>query len=122
MTTLTERGTHRELREHVAALHACWCATSWSPGPRATSRERVPGEDLFVIKGSGVSYDELTWEGITVCDLDGKVVDGVRAPVERHRRARLRLPAPGPRCTGRCTRTARTPRPGRPAARRCPAC
>ena len=40
----------------------------------------MPGEDLFVIKGSGVSYDELTWEGITVCDLDGNVVDGVKAP------------------------------------------
>jgi L-ribulose-5-phosphate 4-epimerase len=40
----------------------------------------VPGEDLFVIKGSGVSYDELTWEGVTVCDLDGEVVDGVKAP------------------------------------------
>jgi L-ribulose-5-phosphate 4-epimerase len=40
----------------------------------------VPGADLFVIKGSGVDYDELTWEGITVCDLDGNAVDGVRAP------------------------------------------
>jgi L-ribulose-5-phosphate 4-epimerase len=40
----------------------------------------VPGEDLFVIKGSGVEYDELTWEGITVCDLDGNPVDGVKAP------------------------------------------
>ena len=40
----------------------------------------MPGEDLFVIKGSGVEYDELTWEGITVCDLDGNAVDGVQAP------------------------------------------
>jgi L-ribulose-5-phosphate 4-epimerase len=40
----------------------------------------VPGEDLFVIKGSGVLYDELTWEGITVCDLDGTAVDGVKRP------------------------------------------
>ena len=40
----------------------------------------MPGEDLFVIKGSGVEYDQLTWEGITVCDLDGNALDGVRAP------------------------------------------
>jgi L-ribulose-5-phosphate 4-epimerase len=61
----TERGTHQAQREHVAALHVS---------------ERVPGEDLFVIKGSGVLYDELTWEGITVCDLDGNAVDGVKRP------------------------------------------
>ena len=78
--TLTERGTHREQREHVAALHAYltrYRLVTWTSG---NVSERVPGEDLFVIKGSGVSYDSLTWEGITVCDLDGEVVDGVRAP------------------------------------------
>ena len=78
--TLSERGTHRELREHVAALHGeltRYALVTWTSG---NVSERVPGEDLFVIKGSGVSYDELTWEGITVCDLDGTVVDGVKAP------------------------------------------
>lgn len=78
--TLTERGTHRELREHVAALHGeltRYALVTWTAGNVSA---RVPGEDLFVIKGSGVSYDELTWEGITVCDLDGDVVDGVKAP------------------------------------------
>jgi L-ribulose-5-phosphate 4-epimerase len=25
-------------------------------------------------------YEELTWEGVTVCDLDGNAVDGVYAP------------------------------------------
>jgi L-ribulose-5-phosphate 4-epimerase len=78
--TLTERGTHRELREHVAALHGeltRYGLVTWTAG---NVSGRVPGEELFVIKGSGVSYDELTWEGITVCDLDGTVVDGVKAP------------------------------------------
>jgi L-ribulose-5-phosphate 4-epimerase len=78
--TLTERGTHRAQREHVAALHAeltRYALVTWTSG---NVSERVPGEDLFVIKGSGVSYDELTWEGITVCDLDGTVVDGIRQP------------------------------------------
>ena len=76
----TEQGTHRAQREHVAALHAHltrYELVTWTSG---NVSERVPGEDLFVIKGSGVEYDELTWEGITVCDLDGSVVDGVRAP------------------------------------------
>jgi L-ribulose-5-phosphate 4-epimerase len=78
--TLTERGTHRAQREHVAALHAYltrYELVTWTSG---NVSERVPGEDLFVIKGSGVEYDELTWEGITVCDLDGNPVDGVKAP------------------------------------------
>ena len=37
---------------------------------------RVPGADLFVIKPSGVSYDELTPEAMIVCTLDGHVVAG----------------------------------------------
>jgi L-ribulose-5-phosphate 4-epimerase len=80
MNPSTERGSHQAQREHVAALHAeltRYALVTWTSG---NVSERVPGEDLFVIKGSGVSYDELTWEGITVCDLDGTVVDGVRAP------------------------------------------
>jgi L-ribulose-5-phosphate 4-epimerase len=78
--TLTEHGTHRPQREHVAALHTeltRYGLVTWTAG---NVSERVPDEDLFVIKGSGVSYDELNWAGITVCDLNGTVVDGVKAP------------------------------------------
>jgi L-ribulose-5-phosphate 4-epimerase len=79
-TTLTERGTHRAQREHVARLHSYltrYGLVTWTSG---NVSERVPGQDLFVIKGSGVEYDELSWEGITVCDLDGNAVDGVKKP------------------------------------------
>ncbi|MDP9391610.1 MAG: L-ribulose-5-phosphate 4-epimerase [Actinomycetota bacterium] len=76
----TERGTHRGLREEVAALHSLLVRNELVTWTAGNVSARVAGEDLFVIKGSGVSYDELTWEGITVCDLDGEVVDGVRAP------------------------------------------
>ncbi len=38
------------------------------------------GRDLFVIKPSGVSYDELTPEAMVVCDLDGRLVDADRVP------------------------------------------
>ena len=68
------------VRVVVSDLHAelpRWDLVVWTAG---NVSGRVPGEELFVIKGSGVSYDELTWEGITVCDLDGTVVDGVKAP------------------------------------------
>ena len=78
--TLTERGTHRELREHVAGLHSLLVRNQLVTWTAGNVSARVPDSDLFVIKGSGVSYDSLTWEGITVCDLDGEVVDGVRAP------------------------------------------
>lgn len=37
---------------------------------------RVPGADLFVIKPSGLSYDDLTPETMVLCDLDGVVVPG----------------------------------------------
>lgn len=36
--------------------------------------------DLFVIKPSGVSYDQLTAEHMVVCDLDGNVVSGKHKP------------------------------------------
>jgi L-ribulose-5-phosphate 4-epimerase len=68
------------LREHVAGLHAelvRYGLVTWTAGNVSA---RVPGGDAFVIKGSGVSYDGLSWEGVTVCDLAGDVVDGVKAP------------------------------------------
>ncbi len=76
----TERGTHRELRERVAALHAeltRYGLVTWTSGNVSA---RVPGEDLFVIKASGVAYDGLTWEGISVCGMDGNLVDGRFSP------------------------------------------
>lgn len=36
--------------------------------------------DLFVIKPSGVRYDQLGAEEMVVCDLDGNVVEGKRSP------------------------------------------
>jgi L-ribulose-5-phosphate 4-epimerase len=37
---------------------------------------RVPGAELFVIKPSGVSYDELAPDNMILCDLDGNVIAG----------------------------------------------
>jgi L-ribulose-5-phosphate 4-epimerase len=41
---------------------------------------RVPGEDRFLIKPSGVEYDHLTAADMVLCDLEGNVVEGARAP------------------------------------------
>jgi L-ribulose-5-phosphate 4-epimerase len=41
---------------------------------------RVPGQDLMVIKPSGVAYAELTPESMVLCDLHGIVVEGDLAP------------------------------------------
>jgi len=69
-------------RERVAALHAeltRYELVVWTAG---NVSERVPGSrpedglpELFVIKPSGVSYDELTPEVMVVCTLDGNKID-----------------------------------------------
>lgn len=70
-------------RTKVAALHAelpRYGLVVWTAG-NVSERVRVPGgEDLLVIKPSGVSYDDLTPESMVVCDLDGTLVEGDRSP------------------------------------------
>ena len=68
------------VREEVAALHGAlvrYQLVVWTAGNVSA---RVAGEDLFVIKPSGVSYDALDAEAMVVCDLDGNLVDGSRSP------------------------------------------
>lgn len=68
------------VRADVARLHAelvRYGLVAWTAG---NVSGRVPGADLFLIKPSGVSYDELTPESMILCDLDGAVVDGDGSP------------------------------------------
>ncbi|HCJ53084.1 L-ribulose-5-phosphate 4-epimerase [Glutamicibacter arilaitensis] len=76
-----------KVRQIVADLHAelpryelvVWTAGNVSQ--RVRHREITDGSaDLFVIKPSGVAYDELTAQSMVVCTLDGKLLDGTRAP------------------------------------------
>ncbi len=63
-------------RADVAALHAelvRYSLVIWTGG---NVSGRVPGADLFVIKPSGVSYDDLAAENMILCDLDGNVIPG----------------------------------------------
>jgi L-ribulose-5-phosphate 4-epimerase len=69
-----------ELRREVCALHAelpRHGLVTWTSGNLSA---RVPGEELMVIKASGVPYPELTVDAIVVCDLDGGLVEGELAP------------------------------------------
>ena len=67
------------LRAEVSALHRLLVTNSLVAWTAGNVSGRVPGGDLFVIKPSGVMYDELTPESMVVCDLDGNVVDGQHA-------------------------------------------
>jgi L-ribulose-5-phosphate 4-epimerase len=69
-----------ELRREVCALHGELPRNglvAWTSGNLSA---RVPGEELMVIKASGVPYAELTPEAMVVCDLDGGLVEGDLAP------------------------------------------
>jgi L-ribulose-5-phosphate 4-epimerase len=68
------------LRRQVSDLHrelVRYGLVVWTAG---NVSGRVAGEDLFVIKPSGVDYDDLSPDDMVVCDLDGKVVHGDLAP------------------------------------------
>lgn len=69
-------------RKTVAALHAelprndlvAWTAGNVSQKVEFPGAEE-PVADVFVIKPSGVSYDELTAANMVVCTLDGTKID-----------------------------------------------
>jgi L-ribulose-5-phosphate 4-epimerase len=64
------------LRSEVCALHAeltRYELVVWTAGNVSA---RVPGEELMVIKPSGVSYEALTPQTMVVTDLYGNPVDG----------------------------------------------
>jgi L-ribulose-5-phosphate 4-epimerase len=75
------------MADGVAALRSELCElhrelprnglVAWTSGNLSA---RVPGEDLMVIKASGIPYDRLTPDAMVVCDLDGLLVEGELAP------------------------------------------
>lgn len=69
-----------EVRADVAKLHELlvrYNLVIWTGG---NISGRVPGADQFVIKPSGVEYDELTPENMILCDLNGNVLEGEHSP------------------------------------------
>ncbi|MDP3893017.1 L-ribulose-5-phosphate 4-epimerase [Nocardioides sp.] len=81
MTVVADvQATLAQLRREVCDLHrqlTHYQLVVWTAGNVSA---RVPGQDLLVIKPSGVSYDELTPDNMVVCDLHGRVVEGEHAP------------------------------------------
>jgi L-ribulose-5-phosphate 4-epimerase len=80
MSAKTAAAVVAETRSAVATLHGeliRWGLVVWTAGNVSS---RVAGEDLFVIKPSGVPYDDLGPHNMIVCDLDGRVVDGDHSP------------------------------------------
>ena len=78
MSTIDEKVL--AVRADVAKLHEMlvrYNLVIWTGG---NISGRVPGAELFVIKPSGVEYDDLTAENMILCDLDGAVVEGEHSP------------------------------------------
>jgi L-ribulose-5-phosphate 4-epimerase len=61
-------------RDDVARLHAELTKNGLVVWTGGNVSGRVPGADLFVIKPSGVLYEDLSPENQILCDLDGNVV------------------------------------------------
>lgn len=61
-------------REEVAELHGELVRNGLVTWTGGNVSGRVPGADVFVIKPSGVSYDDLSPENMIVCDLNGAVI------------------------------------------------
>ena len=81
--TRTMHNTVADLRAQVAALHAELTRNNLVVWTAGNVSARVPGEDLMVIKPSGVSYDDLTADAMVVCDLDGNPVEEFRVDGDR---------------------------------------
>src|SRR5213080_2063747 len=69
-----------DLRAELCELHAELPRNGLVAWTSGNISARVPGEDLMVIKASGVRYEDMTPEAMVVCDLDGMLVAGDLAP------------------------------------------
>ena len=68
------------LRREVAALHVELTRNRLVVWTAGNVSARVPGENLMVIKPSGLSYDDISRESMVVTDLHGALIDGDLAP------------------------------------------
>ncbi len=66
----------QSVRADVSALHAELVRNNLVVWTGGNVSGRVPGAELFVIKPSGVSYDDLAPENMILCDLNGNVIAG----------------------------------------------
>ena len=62
------------IREEVTRLHEELVRNELVVWTAGNVSARVPGADLFVIKPSGLAYEDLSPENQVVCDLDGNTI------------------------------------------------
>lgn len=72
--------SHGSLRADLVRQHRTLVTAGLVVWTGGNVSARVPGEDAFLIKPSGVDYDDLTAEDMILCDLDGTVLEGAHAP------------------------------------------
>lgn len=80
MTAVQDLAGITRLREELVVLHRELVRSQLVAWTAGNVSARVPGEDLFLIKPSGVSYDDLTPESMVLCDLDGRAIDEGLSP------------------------------------------
>ena len=67
--------TLSDLRREVCDLHAELPRQGLAAWTSGNLSARVPGEELMVIKPSGIPFEALTPETLVVCDLHGRAVE-----------------------------------------------
>jgi L-ribulose-5-phosphate 4-epimerase len=70
----------QEFRDRVTALNVDlvkYGLVAWTAG---NVSERLPDGNSFIIKPSGVMYDDLKPADLVICDLNGEVIEGELAP------------------------------------------
>ena len=69
-----------DIRQRVTKLNVdlqLYGLVAWTSG---NVSERLPDGKSFIIKPSGISYNDLLPSMLVVCDLDGNVIEGTYAP------------------------------------------
>lgn len=66
----------KQMRDELASLHRELTRNGLVAWTSGNISGLIPGMDYFLIKPSGVSYEDLTPEKMVLCNLDGEVVEG----------------------------------------------
>jgi L-ribulose-5-phosphate 4-epimerase len=69
-----------ELKEQLLKVGTRMVAAGLVMGTWGNLSARLPGENLFVITPSGISYDVLVKTDLVVVDIAGRVIEGDRKP------------------------------------------
>lgn len=83
MTTHSRWPDVETARDRLVGLHRALVdngLVAWTSGNVSARARAANGDEVLVIKPSGIDYDALTAASMVVCDLHGAVVDGDLSP------------------------------------------